>query len=79
MNLWFSDNGERAGTFNGHNGAVWTTDINCELLFLILVLINLQFFFENLILTYLSLYLFLQTTALCCFLVLEMPLLVCGT
>lgn len=30
VNLWFSDNGERAGTFNGHNGAVWTTDMNCE-------------------------------------------------
>ncbi len=25
-NLWWADNGERAGTFNGHNGAVWTTD-----------------------------------------------------
>eukprot|EP00889_Picochlorum_renovo_P006612 jgi/Picre1/33642/NNA_001122.t1 len=26
VNLWWADNGERAGTFNGHNGAVWTTD-----------------------------------------------------
>jgi translation initiation factor 3 subunit I len=31
VNLWFSDNGERAGTFNGHNGAVWTTAVNCRL------------------------------------------------
>lgn len=30
MNLWFADNGERAGTFNGHNGAVWTTDVNYD-------------------------------------------------
>ncbi|KAG7670746.1 hypothetical protein Ndes2526B_g01501 [Nannochloris sp. 'desiccata'] len=30
VNLWFSDNGERAGTFNGHNGAVWTTAINYD-------------------------------------------------
>lgn len=29
VNLWFTDNGERAGTFNGHNGAVWTCDISC--------------------------------------------------
>lgn len=29
VNLWWADNGERAGTFNGHNGAVWTTDMNC--------------------------------------------------
>jgi translation initiation factor 3 subunit I len=30
VNLWWSDNGERAGTFNGHNGAVWTTDTNYD-------------------------------------------------
>jgi hypothetical protein len=26
-NLWYSDDGERIGTFSGHNGAVWTCDI----------------------------------------------------
>lgn len=25
-NLWFSVNGERLGTFNGHQGAVWCID-----------------------------------------------------
>lgn len=30
MNLWWADNGERAGTFNGHNGAVWTTHTDYE-------------------------------------------------
>lgn len=24
--LWYSDNGERIGTYNGHNGAVWALD-----------------------------------------------------
>lgn len=26
--VWFSDNGERLGTYNGHNGAVWHLDVN---------------------------------------------------
>ena len=25
--LWYSDDGERVGTYIGHNGAVWTADI----------------------------------------------------
>ncbi|CAI9112349.1 OLC1v1012788C1 [Oldenlandia corymbosa var. corymbosa] len=25
--VWFSDNGERLGTYNGHNGAVWCCDV----------------------------------------------------
>lgn len=29
MNLFWTENGQRAGTFNGHNGVVWTTDISC--------------------------------------------------
>ena len=37
INLWFSDNGERAGTFNGHNGAVWTTDVNCKSIFILII------------------------------------------
>jgi len=26
--LWYSDNGERVGTYQGHNGTVWCVDIN---------------------------------------------------
>ncbi len=28
--LWLSENGMRLGTYEGHNGAVWTCDINSE-------------------------------------------------
>ncbi|CAG8489115.1 9359_t:CDS:2 [Paraglomus occultum] len=28
VNVWFSHNGERLGTYNGHVGAVWTVDVN---------------------------------------------------
>ena len=31
--VWFSANGERLGTYNGHGGAVWCIDVNCILLF----------------------------------------------
>lgn len=27
-NVWFSVNGERLGTFNGHQGAVWCIDVD---------------------------------------------------
>lgn len=27
-NVWYSVNGERLGTFNGHQGAVWTIDVD---------------------------------------------------
>lgn len=30
--VWYSDNGERIGTYDGHNGTVWCLDINCALL-----------------------------------------------
>lgn len=26
--LWYSDNGERIGTYEGHNGAVWACDVS---------------------------------------------------
>nr|KJB26173.1 hypothetical protein B456_004G228300 [Gossypium raimondii] len=26
--VWFADNGERLGTYRGHNGAVWTCDVS---------------------------------------------------
>jgi hypothetical protein len=26
-NLWYADDGERIGTYSGHNGAVWTCDL----------------------------------------------------
>lgn len=29
-NVWYSLNGERLGTFNGHNGSVWCIDINWD-------------------------------------------------
>eukprot|EP00794_Sanderia_malayensis_P004547 gene4547-5145_t len=27
--VWYSLNGERLGTYDGHNGAVWTNDVTC--------------------------------------------------
>ena len=30
-NVWYSLNGERLGSFRGHNGAVWNIDVNCIL------------------------------------------------
>lgn len=29
-NVWYSLNGERLGTFNGHAGAVWTLDVDWQ-------------------------------------------------
>jgi translation initiation factor 3 subunit I len=28
--VWYADNGERLGTYNGHTGAVWTLDVNYD-------------------------------------------------
>ena len=28
--LWYADNGERHGTFRGHNGAVWCCDVSSK-------------------------------------------------
>ena len=30
-NVWYSINGERLGSFVGHNGTVWCIDVNCIL------------------------------------------------
>lgn len=30
INAWHSHNGERLGTYDGHNGTVWTIDVDCE-------------------------------------------------
>lgn len=30
--IYYADNGERIGTYDGHNGTVWCIDINCALL-----------------------------------------------
>lgn len=30
INVWHSHNGERLGTYNGHNGSVWTVDPDGE-------------------------------------------------
>lgn len=29
-NVWFSHNGERLGTFEGHNGAIWSLDVSSD-------------------------------------------------
>ncbi|XP_066587157.1 eukaryotic translation initiation factor 3 subunit I [Prorops nasuta] len=29
-NVWYSLNGERLGTFNGHNGSIWCIDVNWD-------------------------------------------------
>lgn len=31
INVWHSHNGERLGTYDGHNGTVWSIDVDCEL------------------------------------------------
>ena len=31
INVWYTHNGERLGTYDGHNGTVWTIDVDCEL------------------------------------------------
>ena len=31
INVWFSHNGERIGTYDGNNGSVWTVDVDCKL------------------------------------------------
>ena len=28
--MWYSVNGERLGSYNGHNGSVWTIDVNWD-------------------------------------------------
>ncbi|KAG9316014.1 WD40-repeat-containing domain protein [Chiua virens] len=35
INAWFSHNGERLGTYDGHNGAVWTIDVDSQSKFLV--------------------------------------------
>lgn len=30
VNVWYSLNGERLGTFNGHNGSIWCIDVNWD-------------------------------------------------
>lgn len=34
VNVWYSHNGERLGTYNGHVGSVWTVDVNCTFFYL---------------------------------------------
>ena len=29
INVWFTHNGERLGTYDGHNGTVWSIDVDC--------------------------------------------------
>ncbi|KAH9841411.1 WD40 repeat-like protein [Rhodofomes roseus] len=35
INVWFAHNGERLGTYEGHNGAVWTVDIDSQSRFMV--------------------------------------------
>ncbi|KAJ7066528.1 WD40-repeat-containing domain protein [Mycena amicta] len=35
INVWYSHNGERLGTYDGNNGTVWTVDIDFESRFLV--------------------------------------------
>ncbi|EIM85756.1 WD40 repeat-like protein [Stereum hirsutum FP-91666 SS1] len=35
INVWFSHNGERLGTYEGHNGTVWTIDVDSQSRFLV--------------------------------------------
>jgi len=35
VTVWYTHNGERLGTYNGHAGAVWCLDVNCKLSVLI--------------------------------------------
>ncbi|EGN94035.1 hypothetical protein SERLA73DRAFT_189186 [Serpula lacrymans var. lacrymans S7.3] len=35
VNAWFSHNGERLGTYDGHNGTVWTLDVDSQSKFLV--------------------------------------------
>ena len=60
VNLWWADNGERAGTFNGHNGAVWTTDTTCTAV-IHAILIAASLYLVNCI----NNILFVQTIRLC--------------
>ncbi|KAJ8080362.1 translation initiation factor eIF3 subunit [Marasmius tenuissimus] len=30
INVWYTQNGERLGTYDGHNGTVWTVDVDFE-------------------------------------------------
>lgn len=33
--VWFSNNGERLGTYNGHNGTIWSIDVDSKSQFLV--------------------------------------------
>jgi len=35
INVWFSHNGERLGTYDGNNGTVWTVDVDSESRFMV--------------------------------------------
>lgn len=30
VSLWFADNGQRIGTYDGHTGTIWTVDITVD-------------------------------------------------
>ncbi|KAJ3918571.1 WD40 repeat-like protein [Lentinula edodes] len=35
INVWYTHNGERLGTYDGHNGTVWTVDVDSESMYMV--------------------------------------------
>ena len=44
--VWYSVNGERLGTFDGHSGAVWCIDVDCILFNLNVFVTYTEFHYE---------------------------------
>ena len=44
--MWYTHNGERLGTYDEHNGAVWTIDVDCAY-FLILSMLYVHSYHVN--------------------------------
>ena len=64
--VWFADNGERLGTYRGHNGAVWCCDVSSMLHLLIFTLRLFGLIIED------------SETELVCYILLEFQEIQCG-
>lgn len=52
-NVWYSLNGERLGSFRGHNGAVWNIDVNCILCYYkIIMILQSSFYIKKIFFKY---------------------------